>query len=97
VAVRVGNRLKSIAVGRWRQPFHFRTSSAWASLLNREGLHVAVQRLGEGTPFANVLLRGVRSADSSALLEPADTDNRDAERIRHRLEFPAEPERARDG
>ena len=95
--VRLGNRLKSIVVGRWRQPFHFRTSSAWASLLSREGLHVAVQPLAEGTPFANVLLRGVRSADTSALRETADTDNRDPERIRRRIEFPAEPERAGDG
>lgn len=95
--VRFGNRLKSVLVGRWHQPFHFRTSSAWASLLSREGLHVAVQPLGEGTPFANVLLRGVRSAGASALLEPADTDNRGGEGIRRPVEFPAEPERAGDG
>jgi uncharacterized protein (DUF2062 family) len=60
--VRLGNRLKSIVVGRWRQPFHFRTSGAWASLLSNEGLHVVVQPLADGTPFANVLVRGVRSA-----------------------------------
>jgi uncharacterized protein (DUF2062 family)/SAM-dependent methyltransferase len=95
--VRLGNRLKSLLVGRWRQRFHFRTSSAWASLLTREGLQVAVQPLAEGTPFANVLLRGVRSADGSALHETPDTDNRDAEFIRRRIEFPAEPERAGDG
>jgi uncharacterized protein (DUF2062 family)/SAM-dependent methyltransferase len=59
--VRFGNRLKSIVVGRWRQSFHFRTSGEWASLLTREGLDVSVQPLAEGTPFANVLLRGVRS------------------------------------
>jgi hypothetical protein len=97
LAVRVGNRLKSIAVGRWRQPFHFRTSSAWASLLSREGLDVAVQPLGEGTPFANFLLRGVRSADTSALHKTAYTDNGESKRILRRVEFPAEPERARDG
>ena len=95
--VRLGNRLKSIGVGRWRQPFHFRTSTAWASLLSREGLHVAVQPLAQGTPFANFLLRGVSSADASALNEAADTDNRGAERIGRRIEFPAEPERAGDG
>jgi uncharacterized protein (DUF2062 family)/SAM-dependent methyltransferase len=59
--VRFGNRLKSIVVGRWRQSFHFRTSGEWASLLTREGLDVSVQPLAEGTPFANVLVRGVRS------------------------------------
>jgi uncharacterized protein (DUF2062 family)/SAM-dependent methyltransferase len=95
--VRFGNRLKSIVVGRWRQPFHFRTSSAWASLLTREGLQVAVQPLAEGTPFANILLCGVRSADVSALHETADMDDRDAERIPRRTDFPAEPERAGDG
>lgn len=95
--VRLGNRLKSIAVGRWRQRFHFRTSTAWASLLSREGLDVALQPLAEGAPFANFLLRGVRSADASALHETAKPDNRSAERIGHRIEFPAEPERAGDG
>jgi uncharacterized protein (DUF2062 family)/SAM-dependent methyltransferase len=95
--VRLGNRLKSIVVGRWRQQFHFRTSSAWASLLAREGLQVAVQPLAQETLFANILLRGVRSADTSVLHETADTDNRDSERIRRRIEFPAEPERAGDG
>ncbi len=86
MTVRLGNRLKSIVFGQWRQPFHFRSSSGWASLLSREGLHVAVQPMGEGTPFANVLIRGVRSADTSALPETPDTDNRDAEPIRCRLE-----------
>jgi uncharacterized protein (DUF2062 family) len=67
--VRLGNRLKSIGVGRWRQSFHFRTSDAWASLLSREGLHVAIQPLAEGTPFSNVLVRGVRATDASARLD----------------------------
>jgi hypothetical protein len=68
--VRLGNRLKSIVVGRWRQSFHFRTSGEWASLLTREGLDVSVQPLAEGTPFANVLVRGVRSAKSSDQSRP---------------------------
>jgi uncharacterized protein (DUF2062 family)/SAM-dependent methyltransferase len=95
--VRLGNRLKSIGVGRWRQRFYFRASTAWASLLSREGLDVAVQPLAEGTPFANVLLRGVRLADASALHETGNMHNRGAERIGPRIEFPADPERAGDG
>jgi uncharacterized protein (DUF2062 family)/SAM-dependent methyltransferase len=57
--VRLGHRLKSIVVGQWSQSFHFRTSTEWASLLSREGLDVTVQPLADGTPLANVMLRGV--------------------------------------
>jgi uncharacterized protein (DUF2062 family)/SAM-dependent methyltransferase len=96
-AVRLGNRLKSIVVGRWRQQFHFRTADAWASLLTRHGLQAAVQPMGEGTPFANLLVRGVRSADRPALHETADVDNRGAEDARRGIEFAAEPERAGNG
>jgi uncharacterized protein (DUF2062 family)/SAM-dependent methyltransferase len=96
--VRLGNRLKSIGAGQWRQSFHFRTSAAWASLLTREGLHVVVRSLAEGTPFANVLVSGVRSADAASVLhETVGTDNRDGERIGSRVEFPAEPKRAGGG
>jgi uncharacterized protein (DUF2062 family)/SAM-dependent methyltransferase len=95
-AVRLGNRLKSIAVGRWRQRFHFRTADAWASLLTRHGLQVAVQPMGEGTPFSNLLVRGVRS-DRPVLHEMADRDNRGPEDARRGIKFAAEPERAGDG
>jgi uncharacterized protein (DUF2062 family) len=95
--VRLGNRLKSIVIGRWRQGFYFRTSSDWLSLLARAGLDVSLQPLAEGTPFANVLLRGVRSPNPAALLETDDTNNRDAERIGRRIEFTTEPQRAGDG
>jgi len=96
-AIRLGNRLKSIVIGAWRQQFHFRTANAWASLLTRHGLQVAVQPMGEGTPFANLLVRGVRSADRPALHETADVDNRGAEDARRGIEFAAEPERAGNG
>jgi SAM-dependent methyltransferase len=96
-AVRLGNRLKSIVVGRWRQQFHFRTAEQWASLLTRHGLETAVQPMGQGTPFANLLVRAVRSANRPALLEMPDMDNRGGRAPRHGIEFTPEPERARDG
>ena len=96
-AVRLGNRFKSMMVGQWRQRFHFRTADAWASLLSRHGLQAVVQPMGEGTPFANLLVRGVGSTDRPALHEMADVDNRGPERVLRGIEFTAEPDRARDG
>jgi uncharacterized protein (DUF2062 family)/SAM-dependent methyltransferase len=96
-AVRIGNRLKSIVVGQWRQRFHFRTVHEWASLLTRHGLQVAVTPMGEGTPFANLLVCGVRSADRPALHEMANIDDRCGRDTRRGIEFTAEPERAGDG
>jgi len=59
--VRLGNRLKAVVTGRWRQRFSFRTQSAWRALLHDEGFEPHVQPMGEGTPFANVLISaGVR-------------------------------------
>ncbi len=96
-AVRLGNRLKSIFAGRWRQQFHFRTADQWASLLTRHGLETAVQPMGQGTPFANLLVRAVRSGDRPALHDIADMDNRGGRAPRRGIEFTAEPQRARDG
>jgi uncharacterized protein (DUF2062 family) len=96
-AVRLGNRLKSIAVGRWKQRFHFRSADDWASLLGRHGLDAGVQPMGQGTPFANVLVRGVRSADRPALHEMADVHHGGRRPARRGVEFTAEPERAGDG
>jgi uncharacterized protein (DUF2062 family)/SAM-dependent methyltransferase len=96
-AVRFGNRLKSIVVGRWRQQFHFRTADAWAALLTRHGLRTAVQPMGQGTPFANLLVRAVRSADRPALHPVTDMDNRGGRAAGRGIEFTAEPQRARDG
>jgi uncharacterized protein (DUF2062 family)/SAM-dependent methyltransferase len=54
-AVRVGNRLKAVFTGNWRQGFHFRTAAEWRGLFEQSGC--AVEELGtsDGTPFANVL------------------------------------------
>jgi SAM-dependent methyltransferase len=56
LAVRIGNWLKALAVGNFRQMFHFRTASQWRERLANEGLQVQVQPMGAGTPFGNVLL-----------------------------------------
>lgn len=60
-AVRAGNWLKAIAVGNAGQAFHFRPAAAWRDRLAKEGLEVEVRPMSSGTPFGNVLLRGVRS------------------------------------
>jgi hypothetical protein len=56
-AVRVGNRLKALAVGQWRQTFHFRATSEWLACFDRLGLAAEVRPMGQGTPFGNVLFR----------------------------------------
>jgi uncharacterized protein (DUF2062 family)/SAM-dependent methyltransferase len=67
-AVRIGNRLKAIAVGRWRQTFHFRSAAGWRQLFGDAGFRVEMRPMGEGTPFANVLFRLVKPG--SAPLPP---------------------------
>ena len=56
-AVKAGNRLKALAVGEWRQSFHFRTSFEWMQCFARLGLRAEMWPMGEGTPFGNVLFR----------------------------------------
>jgi SAM-dependent methyltransferase len=54
-AVRVGNQLKAIVTGNWRQTFHFRTSAEWIACFERLGFQVDRMNTSEGTPFANEL------------------------------------------
>ena len=56
-AVRVGNRLKALVSGAWRQTFHFRTTTEWLDCFARLGLDAEVCSEAEGTLFANVLFR----------------------------------------
>jgi uncharacterized protein (DUF2062 family)/2-polyprenyl-3-methyl-5-hydroxy-6-metoxy-1,4-benzoquinol methylase len=56
--VSIGNRLTAIVQGRWFAPFAFRTADEWQTLLQRAGLEVTLSPMGEGTPFANVLVVG---------------------------------------
>ncbi len=54
-AVRIGNRLKNLAVGQFRQTFHFRTADQWEALFAGAGFAAERSPMGHGTPFANVL------------------------------------------
>lgn len=54
-SVRLGNLLKALLVGRWRQRFHFRTVAEWRDCFATHGLQGEVQDMAAGTPFANVL------------------------------------------
>ncbi len=65
--VRLGNQLKALAVGRWRQHFHFRTRDEWGALLRRHGFTVSARPANSGTPFANLLLSAVRQDDEVAV------------------------------
>jgi len=65
-AVRVGNRLKALAIGRWRQQFHFRSTSEWLRCFERLGFDAEVRPMGAGTPFGNVLFRVTASTVSRA-------------------------------
>jgi uncharacterized protein (DUF2062 family)/predicted methyltransferase len=56
-AVRIGNRLKNLAVGQFGQTFHFRTVAEWTALFTRAGWTVERSPMGHGTPFANVLFK----------------------------------------
>jgi hypothetical protein len=65
-AVRLGNRMKALAFGHWRQPFHFRTRDQWLACFSSHGLAGDVQPMSAGTPFANVLFRVTVPAHASA-------------------------------
>ena len=61
-AVRIGNRLKHIAGGHFRRPFHFRSATEWTTLFADAGWTVESWPMGHGTPFANVLFKLTRPA-----------------------------------
>jgi SAM-dependent methyltransferase len=54
--VRLGNRLRAVAQGSWRQRFHFRSAVEWQACLAAHGLRSEIHHMSRGTPFANVLL-----------------------------------------
>lgn len=56
-AVRIGNLLKNLAVGQWRQTYHFRTAQEWTTTFGSAGWAVESWPMGHGTPFANVLFK----------------------------------------
>jgi uncharacterized protein (DUF2062 family) len=54
--VRFGNRITALCRGRLRPRFAFRTAVEWQAELTDLGFDVSIAPMGEGTPFANVLL-----------------------------------------
>ena len=54
--VRAGNRVTALLRGRWRPRFAFRSAAEWQATIAGLGFDVEVAPMGEGTPFANVLL-----------------------------------------
>jgi len=67
-AVRFGNRLKLIASGAWRQPFHPRTEAEWRACFSRHGFEADVRPMGK-PPFANVMFR--LTAAPAASVQPS--------------------------
>jgi uncharacterized protein (DUF2062 family)/SAM-dependent methyltransferase len=55
--VRMGNRIKAVAVGQWKQRFHFRGGREWMGLFNRLGWRVELPPIANAVGFANVLFR----------------------------------------
>jgi len=55
-ATRIQERLCALARRHWRQRFHYRSRGAWSELLASLGFEVVDEPMGEGTPYANVLL-----------------------------------------
>jgi uncharacterized protein (DUF2062 family) len=56
-AVRISNRLKYMASGHFRSPFHFRSATEWTAVFADSGWTVESWPMGQGTPFANVLFK----------------------------------------
>lgn len=52
----VGNTLKAVLTGHWRQRFVFRTRADWRTLMFEAGFEPRIQTMADGTPFANVLI-----------------------------------------
>jgi uncharacterized protein (DUF2062 family) len=64
--VAAGNRLKALAFGHWRQHFYFRSAVEWEACLARFGMRVETLPMGQGTPFANVVLLVTTAAATSS-------------------------------
>jgi hypothetical protein len=64
--VRLGNLLKAVAFGHWRQRFHFRTTGEWLTCFAAWGVTARVRPMAAGTPFANVLFEITIPAVASA-------------------------------
>ncbi len=63
--VHIGNRLKAVVTGHWRQRFRFRGADDWSRLFTAHGFQVQVVPMSRGTPFANVLFQLRKHGDQS--------------------------------
>ncbi len=66
-ATRLQERVSALARGHWRQRFHYRTAREWMDLISRTGLEAEAIPLSEGTPYANVLVVGRKTASESSV------------------------------
>jgi uncharacterized protein (DUF2062 family) len=64
--IALGNRLKAFAFGNWRQRFYFRSVAGWEAFLGRFGMRVDTHPMGQGTPFANMVLLVTAAAATSS-------------------------------
>jgi uncharacterized protein (DUF2062 family) len=62
---RAAERLCAIGRGHFRQKFHFRSVKEWEEMLRSRCLEVQAVPMSGGTPYANVLIEGERSASAS--------------------------------
>ena len=63
--VRLGNRLKVLVSGSWRQPFHPRSAVEWSACFARHGLRSDASPMGTRL-FANMMFRLIREPAASA-------------------------------
>jgi uncharacterized protein (DUF2062 family)/SAM-dependent methyltransferase len=59
-ATRLQERFSALARRHWRQRFHYRGRAEWTGLLEALGFEVIDKPMGQGTPYANVLLTARR-------------------------------------
>jgi uncharacterized protein (DUF2062 family)/SAM-dependent methyltransferase len=59
-ATRLQERFSALARGHWRQRFHYRSRREWIQLLESLGFTVIGETMGDGTPYANVLITARR-------------------------------------
>jgi uncharacterized protein (DUF2062 family) len=72
--VAIGNRLKALAFGHWRQRFAFRTVAEWETCFSRLGLRSENRGVAQGTPFANVLFVVTHAEAASPSTHKTDTN-----------------------
>lgn len=66
LAVRVGNRLKALVTGKWRQVAAYRSADGWLRALAEAGFDGEVRPMGAGTPFGNVWIAATPRLDTQS-------------------------------